>query len=114
MKQLTTTVKYNLEQYHRIEHLTEEQKKNPMIVLKSFFDNYHLHEVKEEFWNILTTVLSSDSCSYQKGRERGSVIFFYEQSLQLFEAAFLILNKVPTTPKVKAKQKQGKAKTASK
>lgn len=84
--------KRNIEQNQPI-RLTKQQQEDPMLVFDSFFDNYHLKDVREVLWNWLTAGLSSDNGVYQNGRSRSDLIFLYENVESLAEAAFLLLQK---------------------
>ncbi len=72
--------------------LTEEERKNPLLVLKEFFECYHLNDVRDINWNWLVEVLSSSGSISSEAIERNNHIFFYEKLEALIEACYLIIN----------------------
>ena len=70
--------------YNQPLRLTEEQRKNPMLVLYEFFECYHLNDVRDLFWKWLVEVLSSpgsisaealEIAQQRLGHRAGSVIW---------------------------------------
>lgn len=102
-----------LDNFNRIEHLNDNQIKNPASILSRFFEGWHLTEVKAELWELLTAALSSDS-NYTRGQDRASVIFFYEETLMLFEAAYLIRQKQSSKAAEKRPQKKKSKRSVNK
>lgn len=71
--------------------LTKEEQKDPLLVFDTFFDTYHLEDVREVLWEWLTAGLTNDNGAFKNGRERSNLIFLYEHVGSLTEAAYLIL-----------------------
>ena len=70
--------------------LSEEECKDPRLVIEQFFESYHLQEVRETLWNWMVEIVSSSRSIAQEGRQRNDHIYFYEKIETLVEAAFLI------------------------
>ena len=70
--------------------LSEEERQNPKMIFASFFETYHLEEVREMLWNWMVEIVSSNRSIAQEGRQRNDHIYFYENMEALVEAAFLL------------------------
>jgi len=71
-------------------HLTEEELENPLGVVQEFFENYHLHEAREDLFNLMRTGLSTDNTTYDTGEKRSNLLFLHEQLVKLTEAAWIL------------------------
>lgn len=76
--------------YNQPLRLTEEERQNPRLVIETFFESYHLQEVREILWKWMVEIVSSSRSISQEGKQRNDHIYFYEQMEALVEAAFLI------------------------
>jgi hypothetical protein len=76
--------------YNQPLRLTEEERNNPLLVIKDFFECYHLNDVRDLFWKWLVEVLSSSGSISSEALERGNHIFFYEKLEALIEACYLL------------------------
>lgn len=70
--------------------LTREEAENPQTVLDEFFDYAHLPEVRDMLWLWLKTTVNGDFSDGLDGRERSSILFFYEKVEKLIEATHLL------------------------
>jgi hypothetical protein len=70
--------------------LTEEQRKDPVLLFIDFFDSFHLHEVREILWEWMVEVVCSHRSIACEPRDRHNNIHFYEKIEALVEAALLI------------------------
>jgi hypothetical protein len=77
--------------YNQPLRLTEEQRRNPMLVVNEFFECYHLNDVRDLFWKWLVEVLSSPGSISAEALERGNSIFFYEKIELLIEACYMLM-----------------------
>lgn len=77
--------------YNQPLRLTEEQRRNPMLVINEFFQCYHLNDVRDLFWKWLVEVLSSPGSISAEALERGNSIFFYEKIELLIEACYMLM-----------------------
>lgn len=71
--------------------LTKQEQEDPLSVLDTFFDTYHLNEVREVLWEWVTAGLTNDQGAYTTARSRSNLLFLYEHVESLTEAAYLIL-----------------------
>jgi hypothetical protein len=73
--------------------LHEQERNNPFLVLKEFFQHYHLNETREILWDWTVTVVSSPNSISSDHHERSNHLFFYEKLEQLIEACWVLRNK---------------------
>lgn len=71
--------------------LTEEEKQNPMLVIKQFFDDVKLIEVRTHLYNLLEVAITKNDTIYDDAKERDAVLCFVKQLEKLVEAANCIL-----------------------
>ncbi|WP_207511489.1 hypothetical protein [Longitalea luteola] len=71
--------------------LTEEEMKDPLLVLKDFFECYHLNDTREMLWNWTVEVLTSSGSISSEPLERSNHLYFYEKMETLIEACYMIL-----------------------
>jgi hypothetical protein len=79
---------------NQVLRLTEEERQNPLLVIKEFFECYHLNDFREILWNWMVEVITSEGSISSEGLERGNHIYFYEKMEQLAEACFIIRDQV--------------------
>lgn len=66
--------------------LTEEEKKDPSTVIKQFFEDVKLVEVRTHLHNLLEVALTRSNTIYDEARERDTVLCFVEQLEKVIEA----------------------------
>jgi len=69
--------------------LATEDKKYAWKVLHEFFEAFDEEGPQETLWFMLAAAMKLDSEDVD-GKERGNLIFFYEYSMALFKAAYVI------------------------
>jgi len=80
--------------YNQPLRLTEEERKNPVLVINDFFECYHLKDVRDITWKWLVEVLTSSGSISNEALERNDHIFFYEKIEALIEACYVIMSQV--------------------
>lgn len=79
------------------QHLTEEEIKNPDLVIEELFEKEDLPGLRELLWKWLKTATTGNYKELGK-IERDNIFFTYELMEKLLEAAHLIrLNQMPDT-----------------
>ncbi|WP_207512032.1 hypothetical protein [Longitalea luteola] len=78
--------------YNQPIRLTNE---SPQEVIKDFFLNFHLSDVRQELWNMVEAVLTTNHPNYSEGKSRDTLLYFYSQLELLIEAVFIEMNKQP-------------------
>ena len=63
---------------------------NPYQIIKAYFDDREMYEVRTRLWNLVETALCSDNIQYHEPSERMSLIHFYGQLEGLIEATMKI------------------------
>ncbi len=69
--------------------------KDPLLVLKDFFECYHLNDTRDLLWKWTVEVLTSPGSISSEPLERSNHIYFYEKLETLLEACYLIKNQNP-------------------
>jgi hypothetical protein len=80
----------NRDFYDQPAHLTEEQRKEPLKVIESFFSDYDLSEVRESLGALLEVALTSENLEFSEPGQRADVLYFCKQLEELIEAAFIL------------------------
>lgn len=80
----------NPEFYSQPIWLTQEEKENPIAVIKQFFEDVKLIEVREYLHNLLEIALTTPNNIYDDARERDAVICFCRQLEKMVEAVQLL------------------------
>lgn len=70
--------------------LTEEEKLQPMIVIKQFFEDVKLIEVKQLLSSLLEVALTRSNTIYDEASERDAVLCFCKRLEKMTEAANVI------------------------
>ena len=73
--------------------LTVEQQAKPLEVLRDFFQNCHLHEVRKTIWKMLETSLTIRNSVYDDAAERSHLFWFYRELETMIEASLLLCEK---------------------
>jgi hypothetical protein len=79
------------ELFNQVLRLREEEKRNPMIVIERFFDDYRLYECRHYLWIIVETCLTADSTLFDDAEERANLLLRYKDLEKFLEAASLLL-----------------------
>lgn len=66
--------------------LTEEEKKDPLPVIKQFFDDIKLIEVRIYLYNLLEVALTRPNTIYDDASERDAVLCFVKELEKMAEA----------------------------
>jgi|GEM_PF-1207899 len=80
------SLKNNIRNAHLL-FLKEDEKRNPVIVIKRFCNTFPLKYTQTEMWGLLEAVISSNDKPLIK---REDVIFYYERLLCLLESAYVL------------------------
>jgi ribosome biogenesis protein Nip4 len=72
--------------------LSEEEKKDPLSVMREFFGDVKLGEVRQHIVNLLEVALASDNSIYADARERDAVMCFVKQLEKAIEAMSVLNN----------------------
>jgi hypothetical protein len=72
--------------------LNEEEMKDPLMVLKEFFECYHLNDTRHILWKWTVEVLCSQGSISSEPLERSNHLYFYEKMEALLEASYIIMN----------------------
>jgi hypothetical protein len=83
------------EQGNRPVKLTPEQMEKPILVLRNFFQEAHLPEIRETLWKLVESVLSMKNAGFDDAEERSHLLWFYRELETMIEAAFLLCEKAP-------------------
>lgn len=75
--------------------LTEEEIKDPLLVIKEFFQCYHLNDTRDVLWSWTVEVLTSSGSISSDPLERGNHLYFYEKLEALIEACYILKNQAP-------------------
>ncbi len=67
---------------------------NPYEIIKAYFDDREMYEVRTRLWNLVETALCSDNIQYHEPSERMSLIHFYGQLEGLIEATMKIAQEI--------------------
>lgn len=69
--------------------LTEEEKRDPLSVIKRFLEDVKLLEVRIHLYNLLKVALTTPNTIYDEASERDAVVCFVKQLEKMVEAAFV-------------------------
>ena len=75
--------------------LTEEEVQNPFLVVKEFFECFHLNDVRGQLWNWIVEIVSSPNSISTEPLERSNHIYLYEKIEALVEACYVMKNWQP-------------------
>jgi len=79
-------------------YLSEEEKKAPLDVIKEFFADFSLSEVREIHEQIDQACLATDSHPFDEPEERDQLMYFRRKEEKALEAALQLLEQKPTPP----------------
>jgi hypothetical protein len=81
--------------YDKPIRLSEEQRAEPVGVLRLFFQNCHLHEIRKTLWKMLETSLTVRYSIFDDAAERSHLFWFYRELETMVEASFLLCDRLP-------------------
>jgi cell fate (sporulation/competence/biofilm development) regulator YlbF (YheA/YmcA/DUF963 family) len=97
-----TRFKDRREIYDQVMCLSEKDKQAPMEVIKDFFDDYRLSELRDIQDQIQKVCLTSDEGAFTKAEARSNLLSYNDKLIRLLEAAsFLQDSFVPIAKEVK-------------
>jgi hypothetical protein len=70
--------------------LTEEEKKYLLLVIKKFFGDVTLVEVRKHLHNLLEVALTRPNTIYDDASERDTVLYLIKQLEKVIEMAWLV------------------------
>jgi hypothetical protein len=82
--------------YNKPVCLSEDQILDPIQVLRDFFTDYNLSEVRDILSTNAEVCLTCDIHPYDAGEKRCDFLLFQKKLELLLEAAFLLRNQQPT------------------
>src|SRR5687767_15815742 len=83
------------EKFNRPLKLSQEQMEKPIAVLRNFFQDAHLPEIRETLWKLVETVLAVKNAGFDDAEERSHLLWFYRELEIMIEAAFVLCEKAP-------------------
>ncbi|HEX6193701.1 MAG TPA: hypothetical protein VFZ42_15105 [Chitinophagaceae bacterium] len=72
--------------------LTEEENKNPLLVIENFFDYSHLPQARDMLWELLKTLVTGNYSALSQN-DQLNLFYFLEQIEKLIEGSHLMLRK---------------------
>lgn len=79
--------------YYQPVNLTDNELKNPLSVIKDFFGNHDLHEIREKSWQLYLGWVNYSS-DFAEGKESADMLFFYTQLVDFINASYLHNEKI--------------------
>jgi hypothetical protein len=70
--------------------LDEEQRKDPLSVIQTYFEETSLYDARIHMWDLLSFAIESDVISIYSTRDRSCLFYFFMQTLDLLEANQLL------------------------
>ncbi len=64
--------------------------RNPYEIIRTFFEDRKMYEVRIQLWNLVETALTSENIQFSEASDRQSLIHFYGQLEELIEATMKI------------------------
>lgn len=78
--------------------LSKEEMQEPLQVIRDFFMDAHLPEIREQLWEFLKTTVTGNYCSVLNRQERSNLVHFYEKLEKLIEASHLLSKSTAEQP----------------
>jgi hypothetical protein len=72
--------------------LTDEQKQDPVSVIREFFDDVKLIEARVHLHNLLEVALTRPNTFYDEAGERDAALCFIKQIEKTLEASWMLRN----------------------
>lgn len=70
--------------------LSKNERKHPLLVLREFFDDYRLSELRHICEEIEEICLTTDHPSFSASEQRANFMLYERRLITLFEAAFVL------------------------
>ena len=70
--------------------LSKEEKEVPLQVLKKFFEDYKLNELRYYLWQMVEACLTSENSQFAEPVERADLLFHYQALEKVLEAAHAV------------------------
>ena len=64
--------------------------RDPFGVIRTFFEDIHMYEVRQKLWNLVEAAIVSDNIQFSEADDRQSLLNFYTRLEELIEAAMKI------------------------
>jgi hypothetical protein len=91
-------VQQHKEFFNKPIYLSEEEKNAPLDVIKEFFADFSLSEVREIHEQMDQACLATDSHPFDQPEERDQLMFFRRKEEKALEAALQLLEQKPPLP----------------
>lgn len=79
------------ELFDKILHLSEDERRDPMLAIERFFGDYRLHEWRHHLWTMVEACLTTDNAGFSDPEERGDLLLHYLDLERFLEAGALLL-----------------------
>lgn len=70
--------------------LSEEQRKDPLSVITTYFDEISLYDARTSFWELFSAAMESEIINIYTKNARSNLLFFYKITIELIEASLLL------------------------
>ena len=77
--------------YKKPIHLTEQEQKNPLMVLAEFVEDFSLPSVQQVFSTMVEICLTTENYIYNQSRARDDLLYVFKHLNRLLEAAYLLI-----------------------
>jgi len=81
------------ELFDKIIYLDAEDIKEPLRVFRRFFNDYHLHEIRDILWTMVETCITTDNTDFCDPGDRADLLTRYRHLEELLEAGWLLTTK---------------------
>jgi hypothetical protein len=81
------------ELFDKVICLGAEDQKEPLQVLKRFFSDYRLHEVRHILWSMVEVCLTTENDEFGEPGARADLLLRFEHFQELLEAGWLLVTK---------------------
>ena len=79
------------ELFDKIIYLEAEDINDPMRVLRRFFNDYRLHEIREILWTMVETCITTDNAEFSDPGDRADLLTRQKHLEELLEAGWLLI-----------------------
>lgn len=69
--------------------LTDEEKQDPLLVIRAFFEDVKMVEVRTHLYNLLEVALTTPNTIYSDASERDAALCFVKQLERIVEAILI-------------------------
>ena len=71
-------------------YLSEEQRKDPLSAITTYFDEISLYDARTSFWELFSAAMESEIMGNYTKNARSDLLFFYKITMELMEASLLL------------------------